>query len=94
MKWLYDYDVKTYELDEPGFQMDIVLYKDVIEVWLYKTNIGIKDFIIGEPWPDVMERYGSDRKQALDEYPYDIADYLISIDAYADYDERYDLGGD
>lgn len=89
MKWLSDYDVRTYELDEPGFQMDIVLYKDVIEVWLYRTNIGIKEFIIGEPWPDVMDRYGSDRYEARREYPYDIADYLISIDAYTDYDEKY-----
>ena len=89
MKWLFDYDVKTYELDEQGFQMDIVLYKDVIEVWLYRTNIGIKEFIIGEPWYDVMERYGGDKKQALDDYPYDVADYLLSIDAYGHYDEKY-----
>lgn len=89
MKWLYDYDVKTYELDEPGFQMDIVIHKEVVEVWLYRTTIGIKDFIIGEPLPQLLERYGDDRKQALDEYPYDIADYLISIDAYEHYDETY-----
>lgn len=89
MKWLFDYDVMTYELDEEGFQMDIVLYKDVIEVWLYRSAVGDKMFVTGEPWPDVMERYGDDKKQALNEYPYDIADYLISVDAYADYDEKY-----
>ena len=89
MKWLFDYDVRTYELDEPGFHMDIVRYKDVVEVWLYRTTIGIKDFIVGEPLPQLLERYGGDLKQVINEYPYDIADYLISIDAYSDYDERY-----
>lgn len=79
--WIHE----TFELDEPGFMMDIIVTGEDWEAWLYLKDYSVKSFLAGGHVRDAIKEYGG----TVFEWAEALEEYCLNTDQYTTYEEDY-----